>query len=195
MFVNGILMFALPAATTIAQAPPNLQVRASPSSATGCGDIIPPSGLPTAYPGSLQPQDVETENQIRNTLGHYPLAIDGKNFDALDLIFTEDAVANYSAPLNVLTGLSQIQLVLQKTLEPVLSQHAYSSQVIEIEDGGETAKSVTYFTASQFGTGNKTGKVRCIILTLRGLNMELRALVQSLSFSLVEQHAKSSACS
>ncbi|KAL8828894.1 MAG: hypothetical protein Q9191_002325 [Dirinaria sp. TL-2023a] len=159
MFVGGILMLALLAATTVAQAPPHVQVRASPSNATGCGNIIPPSGLPTSFPGSLQPQDVETENQIRNTLGHYPLAIDGKNFDALNLVFTEDAVANYSAPLNVLVGLSQIQLVLQKSLAPVLSQHAFSSQVIEIEEGGETAKTVTYFTASQFGTGNKTGKV------------------------------------
>jgi hypothetical protein len=35
-------------------------------------------------------------NAIRNTLAHYPLAIDGKQFSDLSLIFTPDAVANVS---------------------------------------------------------------------------------------------------
>lgn len=122
--------------------------------------VIDPSSLPLAYPLSLKPQDADTQNQIRNTLAHYPLAIDGKNFDALDLVFTTDAVANYSAPLNVLVGLGQIQLVLEQSLAPVMSQHAYTTQVIEVLEGGGSAKSVTYFTSSLFGRGNETGKVR-----------------------------------
>jgi hypothetical protein len=35
-------------------------------------------------------------NAIRNTLAHYPLAIDGKQFSDLSLVFTPDAVANVS---------------------------------------------------------------------------------------------------
>jgi hypothetical protein len=35
-------------------------------------------------------------NAIRNTLAHYPLAIDGKRFSDLSLVFTPDAVANVS---------------------------------------------------------------------------------------------------
>ena len=115
--------------------------------------------LPTAYPLSLKQQPAVSQEQIRNTMAHYPLAIDGKNFAALDLVFTQNAVANYSAPLGVLIGLPQIKAVIQQALAPVISQHALSTQVIEIEKGNRKARSVTYFTASQFGTGNKTGKV------------------------------------
>lgn len=128
-------------------------------------NVIEPYTLPVAYPLSLKShQDADIQNQIRNTLAHYPLAIDGKNFDALDRVFTKDAVANYPAPLNVVRGLSQIQLVLKQTLAPVLSQHAYGTQVIEVLEGSRSAKSVTYFTASQFGRGNKAGKVRSNLL-------------------------------
>ena len=115
--------------------------------------------LPTSYHSSLKLQDADIQNQIRNTLAHYPLAIDGKNFDALDLVFTTDAVTNYSAPLFVLAGLDEIKRVLQRSLSPVLSQHSYGTQIIEIEKGRETAKALTYFTASHFGVGNATGKV------------------------------------
>ena len=69
-------------------------------------DAIPFFDLPiltSAGKFNADPRDVES---IRNTLALYPLSIDGKNFDALSLVFTKDAVANYSEPLNVLTGLS-----------------------------------------------------------------------------------------
>lgn len=42
----------------------------------------------------IMAQDVY--NAIRNTLAHYPLAIDGKQFSDLSLVFTPDAVANVS---------------------------------------------------------------------------------------------------
>lgn len=115
--------------------------------------------LPTSYPFSLKLQDADIQNQIHNTLAHYPLAIDGKNFGSLDLVFAKDAIANYSAPLGILTGLDEIKTVLQRSLSPVLSQHMYGTQLIEIEKGRKTAKSVTYFTANHFGVGNATGKV------------------------------------
>lgn len=122
-------------------------------------DPIPLRTVPTAYPLSLTLQDADIQNQIRNTLAHYPLAIDGKNFDALDRVFTADAVANYSAPIYIVTGLPAIKTTLEQALRPVLSQHSYGTQVIEIEKDERTARSVTYYTASHFGTGNKTGKV------------------------------------
>ena len=51
---------------------------------------------------------------IQRTLATYPLAIDSKDFGLLNEVFTEDAVANYSAPLNILRGLPQIEIVLEK---------------------------------------------------------------------------------
>ena len=126
--------------------------------------IAPPQSIPltsvaTSYPLSLNLQDASIQDQIRNTLAHYPAAIDGKNFAALNLVFTADAVANYSAPLNVLNGLQAIETTLKTNLALVLTQHALSTQIIEIETSGLQARSVTYFTASQFGTGAKAGKV------------------------------------
>jgi len=153
--VNSTVLFLL-AASLAARATMLSQAEQSTSQTT---NAIEPYSLPVACPLSLNSQDAGIQNQIRNTLAHYPLAIDGKNFDALDLVFTEDAVANYSAPLNVLRGLSQIQFVLKQSLAPVLSQHAYGTQVIEILEGSRSARSVTYFTASHFGRGNKFGDV------------------------------------
>ncbi|KAJ6474882.1 hypothetical protein C8R45DRAFT_834758, partial [Mycena sanguinolenta] len=80
------------------------------------------------------------------------LSIDGKNFTALALVFAADAVANYSAPLGVLTPLAIIQAVLAKRLEKITTQHAMSTQVIEVLSESE-AFSVTYYTAMHFGMG------------------------------------------
>ncbi len=150
-------IFCLLTASILAQTSTLSQAVGNTSRTT---NVINPSSLPLAYPLCLKPQDADIQNQIRNTLAHYPLALDGKNFDALDLVFTKDAVANFSAPLNVLYGLDQIKLVVKQTLAPVLSQHAYGTQVVEVLASGDRAKSVTYFTASHFGRGNHTGKVR-----------------------------------
>lgn len=155
-YAHGSILASFVSVVLLAQGSAGSSPNISPLAAS----IIAPASLPTSYPLSLTLQNAAIENQIRNTLAHYPLAIDGKNFDALDLVFTDDAVANYSAPLNVLTGLDQIKSVLQKSLAPVISQHSYGTQVIEIEAGHKTAKCVSYYTASQFGQGEKAGKVR-----------------------------------
>lgn len=96
--------------------------------------------------------DAGTIEAVRNTLAIYPFAIDGKNFDALSKVFTTDAVANYSAPLNVLTPLSTIQSVLETSLACVTTQHLLGTQWIDILSP-ITAKSVTYFRAAHFGKG------------------------------------------
>ena len=68
-------------------------------------------------------------------------------------------MANFSAPLGVLNGLPAVISTLNATLFPVNSQHALSTTVIELAEDAETAKSVTYFTASQFGMGEYYGQV------------------------------------
>lgn len=102
--------------------------------------------------------DAGTIEAIRNTLAIYPFSIDGKNFDALSKVFTTDAVANYSAPLNVLTPLSSIQSVLETSLACVTTQHLLGTQWIDVVSP-VTAKSVTYFRAAHFGKGETEGQV------------------------------------
>ncbi|KAL9068483.1 MAG: hypothetical protein Q9161_006131 [Pseudevernia consocians] len=130
-----------------------------PAFATNLTAAIPFYSLPTTYPYSLTSQNSFIENQIRNTLAHYPLAIDGKNFAALNLVFTQDVVANYSEPLGVLTGLSSLMSTLETSLSSVRTQHAFSTQLIEILEGESKARSLTYYTASHFGQGDYYGQV------------------------------------
>ncbi|KAK6439080.1 hypothetical protein LTR95_004711 [Oleoguttula sp. CCFEE 5521] len=99
----------------------------------------------------------EDYNAIQNTISTYSLAIDSKDFGRLSQVFTTDIVANYSEPLNAITGLAQVQQVLQKSLAPVTTQHALSTQVIDIH--GDSANSTTYLTASHFGSGLYEGQV------------------------------------
>jgi hypothetical protein len=85
---------------------------------------------------SLASASQDAYNNIRNTLARYALAIDGKQFTDLSLVFTPTAVANYSAPLNVLSGLTTIEAVLQASLAPVSTQHLLGTQLIDIHNNG-----------------------------------------------------------
>ena len=123
---------------------------------------IPQSSLPIAYSKATTPQDPKTVGQILNTLSLYPLAIDGKNFAALSLVFTEDVTTNYSEPLNILTPLATVKVVLEESLRPVISQHSYGTQIVEVLGECE-ARSVSYFTASHFGVGKYVGQVRVVL--------------------------------
>ncbi len=120
---------------------------------------IEPLSLTASYAEASLPQDPTIQFQIYNTLALYPLSIDSKNFAAIDRVFTCEVVANYSAPLNVINGLSNLQAVLKESLLYVTTQHSFSTQVIDVADGGRKAKSLTYFTATHFGQGDFAGQV------------------------------------
>ncbi|KFY24681.1 hypothetical protein V491_02057, partial [Pseudogymnoascus sp. VKM F-3775] len=120
-------------------------------------DAIPFSSLPTLLSNDNLPVDPRTIESIRATLSLYSLAIDGKNFAALSRLFAPNAVANYSAPLNVLTPLSTIQATLEASLKPVTTQHSFGTQLIDVLSH-DTAFSVTYYTATHFGRGEFEGK-------------------------------------
>ena len=115
--------------------------------------------LAPSYSAALLHQDLTAELQIRDTLSLYPLAIDGKNFAALDLVFTPDVVANYSPPLNVLTPLANVITALNESLRPVTTQHLLGTQIIDVRPGACEARSLTYYTASHFGTRDFYGEV------------------------------------
>lgn len=110
--------------------------------------------LATNFPPTAIVDPISIES-IRSTLALYPFAIDGKNFDALSNVFAADAAANYSAPLNVLSPLSDIKATLRASLSCVTTQHQFGTQLIDI-DGPLEARSVTYFRAAHFGTTPET---------------------------------------
>lgn len=145
------------AALTLAAAPSTLTKRTSPSLSLTGTDAIPFSSLPALISKENFKADPRSIETIRATLALYPLAIDGKNFESLSLIFAPDAVANYSEPLNVLTPLSTIQSVLETSLNPVTTQHSFGTQLIDVLSH-DSAFSVTYYTATHFGREEFTGK-------------------------------------
>lgn len=104
------------------------------------------------------PSQAETYIAIRQVLNTYPLAIDSKDFSLLSQVFASDAVANYSAPLNILTPLTTIATTLEASLAPVTTQHALTTQLINITSA-TTANSTTYYTASHFGKGIYEGQL------------------------------------
>ena len=101
-----------------------------------------------------------SESQIRNKLSLYSLALDGKNFTRLDYVFTEDVVANFSEPIGVVKGLANVKEVVREALEGVDTQLLLGTQLIEVDPKNPcTAKSLTYFASTFFGTGDQKGKV------------------------------------
>lgn len=58
----------------------------------------------------VPPSDYEL---IRSTLAKYPLSIDSKQFSDLSQVFSENAIGNYGPPLNTLSGLNDIEAVLE----------------------------------------------------------------------------------
>lgn len=74
-------------------------------------------------PQATFPQRPSTILSIQRTMSYYPLIIDNKSFSDLSLVFTANAIANYSQPLNILTPLSVIESILAASLAPVTTQH------------------------------------------------------------------------
>ena len=134
--------------------------RCKPGPSAEAGSLEPVSlfDTPKVFAPSAEPQDPTALAQIANTLALYPLAIDGKDLSQLKNVFFADAVANYSAPIGVLKSLPVIEKTLGPLLAPVTTQHHLGTQVIDLLPGGCKARSLTYFTASQFGKGKYEGE-------------------------------------
>lgn len=122
---------------------------------------IPVGQLPAFFPPQHRPEVatlLDTE-AIRQILALYPYIIDGRSFSALSDVFTSDAVANYSAPLGVLNGLSTIASTLESALASFEgTQHLLGTQSIRICDDN-IAISITYYRAVHFLPQNGTGGV------------------------------------
>ena len=104
--------------------------------------------------------DIGSELQIRNRLSLYAIAVDTKNFGLLTEVFTQNAIADYSAPPpnNIYYGLPAIQEFLKLSLNSsAVSQHAISTTVADFTDSF-SPNSTAYVVASFLGQGNRTGQ-------------------------------------
>ena len=156
-------------------------ISAPASMTTALPAAIPSSSWTAAYASAAYPQPATDIAQIVNTLALYPLAIDGRNFSALSLVFTEDVIADYPiAGLGILTPLTMLERSIVAASVNFNSQHAYGTQIVEITGEGQ-AKSLTYVTATLFGKEKYYGEVchcHCIRKKLRFSRCTIETVVE-----------------
>ncbi|OJD35245.1 ethyl tert-butyl ether degradation protein [Diplodia corticola] len=145
----------------------------SPNSLPTCPSLSTPlalSTLPSLFSlslptsdSTLSPSALTSIAQIKQTLTLYALAIDGRDFSALDRVFAPGASAHYGPPIGRVAGREAIEA----TLPPLLTvyagtQHVLGTVGVVLCQGGERegdgegeekegAVSVAYFTATHFG--------------------------------------------
>jgi hypothetical protein len=81
---------------------------------------------------------------IDDLLTAYTMAVDGRDWDALDEVFTPDALIDYTATGGIAGAYPEVKRWLAETL-PVFSamQHVVAQKAVEID--GDTARVRAYF--------------------------------------------------
>ena len=111
---------------------------------------------------------------IQNCISRYCLALDTKDFELLKQVFTPDVDTVYpfggqrKGVQSVADAIQKRYVVLCRSdshraltacrLSPVASQHALTTQHIEVAADGKSAQATTYFTGVHFGKGKWEGK-------------------------------------
>ncbi|KAK7959467.1 uncharacterized protein PG986_004321, partial [Apiospora aurea] len=96
-------------------------------------------------------------NAIKNTIARYCIALDTKNWELLkSAVFTPDVQADF--PFNHdMRGVDAVSATIQGRLKNIPTQHALTTQMVEIQPDGVTANATTYFTGIHFGRGKWQG--------------------------------------
>ena len=93
----------------------------------------------------LSQQEMSDRFEIQALLVDYIDAIDAKNFDALDDVFSKDAIIDYSAVGGAVGNLSEIKTYLTKALEKFpSSQHMLGLPQLKIDDDTATARTICF---------------------------------------------------
>ncbi|TVV77117.1 nuclear transport factor 2 family protein [Sphingomonas solaris] len=94
---------------------------------------------------ALSIQEMSDRFEIQDLLVGYCYAVDTRDFDALDALFTADAVIDYSEMVGVKGGLTEIKAFLAASFAQVAAvQHAVSTTRYEIDGDRATTKSACY---------------------------------------------------
>ncbi|KAF2824907.1 hypothetical protein CC86DRAFT_371385 [Ophiobolus disseminans] len=95
---------------------------------------------------------------IRTAVARSAILIDRKDWDALDTLFTSDATFDYPAPLGSHSTVASLRQTLQATLQDISTQHALTTQTIELN--GAAASVTTFVTTTivtNVGTSTNIG--------------------------------------
>lgn len=94
---------------------------------------------------------------IERTLNRFSLAVDTHDYSLLQLVFTNDAIGIFGAETPAIQGLAAIEQALKASVGGSVSQHALSTQIVDINDD-QSAFAISYLQGTFFGTGNLTGQ-------------------------------------
>lgn len=91
---------------------------------------------------TLTVQEMSDRFEIQDLIVGYCYAVDNKEFDKLDDVFTPDATIDYSEMVGVKGSLAEIKIFLTESLHAIRAfQHAVSTTQYEID--GDTARTRT----------------------------------------------------
>jgi SnoaL-like domain len=91
---------------------------------------------------TLSLQEMSDRFEIQDLLVGYCYAVDDKDFDALDQLFTPDAIIDYSEMVGVKGPLSEIKEFLRSSLAPIpMVQHAVMTS--QYKFNGDTCETRT----------------------------------------------------
>lgn len=95
---------------------------------------------------TLSLQEISDRLEIQDLMVAYCYAVDTRNWDALDEVFTEDAVIDYSEMVPGVRGSpSEIKAFLAEALTPFLGfQHAISTTQLRIEGDRAFGRTVCF---------------------------------------------------
>src|ERR1700753_1049518 len=80
---------------------------------------------------------------IEKILKRYARALDEKNYDALDAVFTADAVLDYTAAGGIRDTYPIVKKLLKEGLDPMPEMQPFTTN-IEIEFDGDRARGASY---------------------------------------------------
>jgi hypothetical protein len=112
------------------------------------------SALPGAPGASVTLSELE---QIQQVQAVYAIATDTKDWARYGQVFTQNAFANYTTPLDNLQGLPAIEKGLKDLLANVTSQHLMGTFLVDFQSA-TAANSTTYFRPELFGNPYKDGE-------------------------------------
>ena len=93
----------------------------------------------------LDLQEISDRIEIQDLLARYTQAIDRRDWDGLDQIFTPDAHIDYSAMGGEAGGLAQIKEFLARVMPMFEStQHLLGSSVVDIDGDAASARTICH---------------------------------------------------
>jgi SnoaL-like domain len=90
-------------------------------------------------------------HSIRQTINLYPLALDFKQLDRLDALFTPNATYSIPITFGTVYGVEAIKAKIREITGPAQTQHLFATETLDIDSAAGTATGIVYLAETVFG--------------------------------------------